>query len=129
MKRISATAHNRGFSMIELLLLVAIIGILAVIATYTYLHFRKKAMSVEAPMGLNNIRKLEKDYRDDHGTYSNDVNAIGYSWFGKSRYTFDIPQANETGFTARAQANLDQDPDLDVWTINDMGVLEHPLQD
>ncbi len=39
------------------------------------------------------------------------------------------PALAETAFTAVAVGNLDDDPDLDVWTVNDAGQIEHVHDD
>lgn len=39
------------------------------------------------------------------------------------------PALAETAFTAVAIGNLDDDPDLDVWTVNDAGQIEHVKDD
>jgi prepilin-type N-terminal cleavage/methylation domain-containing protein len=124
MKRSSGDT-NRGFSLIEMIMMVSIISILATVAFAGYLHFRKKALSIEAPVGLNSIWKLEKEWRDEHPAYSADLGALGFTLMGKSRYTYEIVGADAASFTARARANLDQDPELDIWIITNGGKISH----
>ena len=105
-----------GFTLIELMVLVGIIGILAAIAVPVYLDFRKKAFTIEARTALRYIWDLEKAYQKENDTYTGDLAVLGFALPGKKRYTYTL-QANQTSFTARAVANLDLDPDNDEWEI------------
>jgi len=40
-----------------------------------------------------------------------------------------LPGATSTAFTAIAVGNIDNDPTLDVWSINQVGDLENPVND
>ena len=110
------TRRQGGYTLIELVLTISIIGILASLAVAMYLNFRQKAMTVEARVGLNTIWRLEKDYQKDNDTFSGDLNEIHFKMVGTPRYTYSVV-ADTHGFTARAEANLDRDADLDVWEI------------
>ena len=116
---------RRGYTIIEMLTVVLIIAILAGIAVPAYLYYRKKALYAEAKSGLAGIRKLELIYKASSETYTDDFNLIGFSVDGSSAYTFDIPWAGRENFSARATANLDRDPALDIWTIDAGGDIKH----
>ena len=60
---------DRGFSLIELLLVIAIIGILAGIAVPLFLGERTKAMQAEAKSNLETLRLLEEQYFAENGCY------------------------------------------------------------
>jgi len=62
--------NNRGFSLIELLVVVAIIGILAVVATTSYIGVTLKAARSEAYSNLENLRLLEEQFFADNGEYT-----------------------------------------------------------
>lgn len=73
------TAWEQGFSLIELLLVVALIGILAAVAMVSYGHFTDTAKGVEAEAALAEVNRLEQLYHAHHGLYSSNLNAIGFT--------------------------------------------------
>ena len=58
-----------GFTLIEVLLVVAILGILAAIAVPMYLGQRTKAMQSEATANLQALRLLEEQYYAENACY------------------------------------------------------------
>ena len=61
--------HSTGFSLVELLLVIAIIGIIAGIAVPLFLGERTKAMQAEARSNLETLRLLEEQYFAENGCY------------------------------------------------------------
>ncbi len=77
---------NKGFSLVELLAVVAIIGILAVIGIPQYHKFRIKAFQAEAKTQLAGIHTAERTFFLEHQTYHPSLKAIGYAPMGRARY-------------------------------------------
>ena len=63
--------HKRrgGFTLIELMIVVAIIGILAAIAIPNFLRFQLRAKSSEGKTNLAAIRTAEESYFAEYGIY------------------------------------------------------------
>ena len=62
---------KKGFTLIELMIVVAIIGILAAIAIPNFLRFQLKAKTSEAKVNLAAIRTAEESYLAEFGSYVN----------------------------------------------------------
>ena len=62
-------ARRGGFTLIELMIVVAIIGILAAIAIPNFLRFQLKAKSSEGKTNLAAIRTAEESYFAEYGGY------------------------------------------------------------
>src|SRR5262245_3095123 len=67
-----------GFSLIELMVVVAIIGILAAVAMPNYTRFRAKSRQAEAKSHLAGIYTANKAFMSEWGVYFSDLNIIGY---------------------------------------------------
>ena len=61
---------NRGFTLTELLIVIAIIGILAAIAIPAYVGQQKRAARTEAYSNLQNLRLLEEQFFAENGAYT-----------------------------------------------------------
>ena len=64
--------------MFELLLSMAIIGILASLSVPLYLPLISRAKSTEAKLQLKHIIMLEKNYFYVNSKYTDDLNSIGF---------------------------------------------------
>ncbi len=64
----------RGYTLVELMVVVVIIGILTAIGTPLYTHYRYKAEAVEASEVLARIIHAQEGYRAEFGLYSDTSN-------------------------------------------------------
>jgi prepilin-type N-terminal cleavage/methylation domain-containing protein len=63
--------ENRGFTLIELMIVVAIIGVLAVVAGTAYRKYMDSGRTAEAMSMLGEIRAKEEAYRAEFSAYTN----------------------------------------------------------
>ncbi len=75
--RIKNLPSELGFSLVELMVVVAIIGVLASVAVPGYKGYIKRAESVEVKAILSGIYGAEKTYYAQYNIYSGDLSAIG----------------------------------------------------
>lgn len=64
------TSSKRGFTLIELMIVVAIIGILAAIAIPNFVSMQLRAKRSELPTNLDGIRTAEKAYVNEWDAYT-----------------------------------------------------------
>ena len=87
------TAFSRsqqGFSLTELMIVVAIIGVLAAIAIPNFLKSQARAKQSEAKNNLVAIHTGEIAYFAEYNGYIDDFNAIGFAVTGSSqRYYYE----------------------------------------
>ncbi|MBF0398364.1 MAG: prepilin-type N-terminal cleavage/methylation domain-containing protein [Desulfobacterales bacterium] len=81
--------QKMGFTLIELMIVVAIIGILAAIAIPNFRSYQFKAKRSEAPVNLGAIRVAEEAYRANSGTYvSLTASPVNYTVTGPQKNTW-----------------------------------------
>lgn len=104
-------SNQKGFSLIELMIVVAIIGILSAIAIPNYQRFQMKARQSEAKSLLSGLYTSEKSFMAEHGQYFGDFRDIGFAPEGTLRYVVGFagagnaaPPAPYVGVTAAAGA-------------------------
>ena len=79
-------SNQKGFSLIELMVVVAIIAILATIAIPQYQNFQAKARQKEAISLLGSYFVAAQASRVEHGGFKGNFSAIGFSPAGRLGY-------------------------------------------
>jgi len=79
--------RDRGFTLIELMIVVAIIGILAAIAIPNFMTYQAKARQSEAKVNLGGVFTTATSYFAENNTFSvPNANSLGYMPAGNIRY-------------------------------------------
>jgi len=108
--------NRRGFTLIELMIVVVIIGILAALAIPKFMKVTGKAKVAEAKTILKEIFTLEKAHFNEHDYYvafssGSACDAIGFDLpEGNSRFTYQVTCTDSSAdFEARATESVDVD--------------------
>ena len=112
-------SNTNGFTLIELMLVVGIIGVLAAIAIPSFIGFSGRAKQSEARMLLAAVATAEEAYFVDHESYGSLTNA-GFAPASTPLYYSNIMNSftyGTTSFTVTAGANIDGDATRDLWIL------------
>lgn len=102
-------SKEKGFTLIELMIVVAIIGILAAIAIPNFLRFQAKSKQSEAKTNLGAIGTTAEAWRAENDTYVvTAIGNLGWAPQGTSRYSYwyDV-NGTDTAFPGGATGTLD----------------------
>lgn len=127
----------KGMTLIELLLVLALIGILLSLAVPQLMPLIGKTKSLEAQMQLKHLLTLQKNYFYINSKYSNSLDDLGFEQSklvtqdGKANYKIEIISATNKGFTAKASSvtDFDQDGQFNVWQITQDEKVEEIIKD
>ena len=135
-----------GFSLVELMIVVAIMAILAAIAIPSYLRFQIRARESEARINLAAVRTCEEAYKAENDAYiactanpsawaagaaatkpiSWDTGVagwddIGFEPDGDVRYQYAVAETTNINldYTATARGDVDGDGTAAVFTVTD----------
>ena len=92
---------NRGFSLLELLVVVAILGILVAAALPRFAEFRAAAYDSRSQQDLRNLAAAEELFRATSPTYADDT-ALLSGFAASEGVEVALESASETGFVATA---------------------------
>jgi prepilin-type N-terminal cleavage/methylation domain-containing protein len=70
--------QTQAFTLTELMIVVAIVSILAATAAILFPQYVERAKSAEGEIALAEVKRLENDFFARTGTFSSDLNQIGY---------------------------------------------------
>lgn len=106
-----ALANSKGFTIIELMIVVVIVGVLAAIALPAYQDYAQRARRADAKTGLLELQMAMEKWRANNPTYTTDMTDLGYAGATnqpskEAYYILDLPSAvSAAGYTLTAEIN------------------------
>ena len=135
----SRKSGQGGFTLIELMIVVVIVGILAALAIPKFMAASTKSKTSEAKQILKQIYVMQQAYRQEYdeywgdGIWADSANGNGFARIGvqvgtTARYRYTMAAFANT-FVCTATANIDDDATVDTWTIDQTGTLSNTIDD
>jgi type IV pilus assembly protein PilE len=120
---------TNAFTLNEMLMVLAIIGILLLLALPQFMPLISKTKAQEAKIQLKHIANLQTQYRYINSKYSLEFDEIDFeapktvNEGGTANYRYEIIQSSTSSFRVRAEAIVDFDGDgiFNVWEIDENG--------
>ncbi len=103
---------NRGFSLIELMIVVAIVAVLAAIAYPSYQQYVRRTAIADAELSLNGLAQALERHRAQNGTYAGAADGAGVPTIyrtqspaeGATQFALLIDAAAANSYRIRAQS-------------------------
>lgn len=126
-----------AFTLNEMLMVLAIIGILLLIALPQFMPLISKTKAQEAKIQLKHIANLQEQHRYINSKYSGEFNELDFEApktvleNGTANYRYEIIATSVSSFKARAEAVVDFDGDgvFNVWEIDENGSPKEIIKD
>jgi type IV pilus assembly protein PilE len=95
---------HKGFTLIELMIVVAIIGVIGAIAYPSYDSYMKKSRRADAKVALTAMADKQERFYLQNNTYTTNTANVGGTGTEKNYYVLSIDSADINGFALTATA-------------------------
>jgi type IV pilus assembly protein PilE len=117
-------SKQRGFTLIELMVVVIIIAILGIIGLPSYRAYVQRSQRTEAKDALVRLATNQERFYLQNNTYTADLTALGFPGGGTEGGLFDLAVvADQLGFTATAtpsaSGGMAADTECQSYTIDE----------
>src|SRR5438309_10880894 len=130
-RRAATARRRRGFTLIELMLAVAIAVVLAVIAISSYTRYRERGQMMEAVTDIGSLEPLIAQYALDHNAYPDTLADIGRGTmkdpWGRSYQYVSHDDNKQKGQWRKDHNIVPINSDYDLWSNGKDGLSSPPL--
>lgn len=109
---------QKGFTIVELLIVIVVIGILAALVLNTFQGVQKRARDTQRQNAINSMSTQLEAYYTDHGSYPTEADVASVTWVKGNLKGFDTKalfapgkpnsDTDTTSYTSSTAANKDQ---------------------
>ena len=111
-------SNQSGFTLIEAIVVVAILAIISVIAANYYEDQKRRSYRTDAVNAIQRFAQLQERHRTINGVYDDLATIGGSSSTQQGKYTIDLPTQTDDTYTIRASAIGPQLQDEDCRTFS-----------
>jgi prepilin-type N-terminal cleavage/methylation domain-containing protein len=117
-------AQDKGFTIVELLIVIVVIGILAAIVMNSYSNVQNQAMNTQTVVAVRDYVKYLKVYAEDNGGFPTVKSCLGTGYTGNRCHGTDAGYRDDSTLNTvvmpKYTSALPQ-PDKTEWTYNSGG--------
>lgn len=103
----SARRRARGFTIVELVIAILVVGVLMAVALPNFLDSIRKGRRSEAMTALSAVQQAQERYRSNNASYASTLTTLGVA--GSTRpgghYTLTLTGATASGYTVTADGS------------------------
>ncbi len=132
-EKLGLRGQSQGFTLVELMAVVIVIGILGIIAVPSYRQYMMRAQRTEAKTALLQMATNQERFYLQNNTYTTDLVALGFAGgvSDSGVYTLAVPVADANTYQATAVptvggglngVGMSADVDCALFSINAQGV-------
>jgi type IV pilus assembly protein PilA len=111
------SSFRKGFTLIELMIVVAIIGILAAIAIPNFIKFQARSKQSEVKSNLKAMFTAQRAAYQEYDGYGNLINRIGFNPERGNRYTYDMSGAGFVNWQDRSTSQVSTETGVEADTF------------
>jgi general secretion pathway protein G len=121
----------RGFTLVEILLVVVIIGVLIAIAVPSFERYIQRSRVIETTVDIGTLQQKIRDHERAKGTLPDSLADVGYDGkadvWGRSYEYLNLRNMKGNGKARKDKSLAPLNSDFDLYSVGHDGMSEAPL--